>query len=190
MSGCIGRCVQRFSVKAGHEPNGRDGSLTGRQGQAIQGLGGMGSKARGTTLITELGTVRRRHTTFPDKSRVSKDCHELGCVHCTSSFVLNMVNDGRSTLQVGRSVGSFLSRDLTLRLSRRGALVARANGSTGFLKCRVAMAQGGRRQQSIRKHLQHACNGHIQLGIDVTALQSGLLRCKTVRVGLHGKGRV
>lgn len=170
----MGRCATGFSGKGGQGFDERDVSFNGTEGHVIQELGFMGSREREAGLVLRLGTVRRKQTGCPGNRRVSTSCEEVGCTECTSSFLIKVVKDGRSTRRVGRSVGGFLTSELTLRLSSRGALIARAREPTGFLKCRVAMEGSGSREQSGQNELEEACNGEIYLGIDARAIHGGL----------------
>lgn len=164
-------------------------SLRNGQRHVLGGLEIMGSGGRESRLVERCGTCRGRNLRCSSNSRVSVGCEGLGCIECTSSFLVKVVNDGRSTVVVGRSVGGFLCRGLTLALSSRGALVARTRGTTGFLKCRVFMEGSGSAGEDGCKMLEHIFGGEVRLTLKGSAFGGGLLRCHILRVGVRGNGR-
>lgn len=189
-SGCVGGCTRSFR-----------GNGIERHGGSVNELGGqircLGGEVGRIASISGLRTVqrrihggRRRVLAVPDNGSVSRGFHELGCMHCTSSFLVKIVKGGTRYRGVGTSIARFVRGGLGLRVSRRGALVAGTRSDTGFLNCRVSIhgscaARGGTEK---RAHERHG-NG-IVLRMSQRMVGGGLLDLRTVGIGAQGNGRI
>lgn len=189
LSACVHRCVRGFGGNGRETSGPREIGFRCNGDHTILGLGTMASERRHGSVIGRVGRFSGRETGVPYNISVSTGFEHLGCMQCTSSFLYTIVKAGGRTRTVGRSVGGFLTRGLSLRLSSRGALVARKEGSTGFLNCRVCVHGSMLAGEGGTNELAEPFGGGICLGVPARIVEGGLLSCNTLRVGVRGKGR-